>query len=316
MTPVFEARGEAEKALHPGTDGEAEVAGEGSPARAVARPARLLFGTAGVPLSAPISTTLAAIEHVHKIGLDCLEVEFVKGIKMRSETAEEIRKKAEARGIRLSAHAPYYINFNSPEQGKRLASQERLTATCRMAEVCGARNVVFHGGYYGQSSFEDAYRTIKTGLREILSILRAEKNAVTLRIETMGRRAQFGSLDEVLFLCREVEGLLPCLDFSHIHAREGGANSYRDFQRVLRKVAKKLGEEVLQNLHVHISGVLYGGRGEIKHLDLRESDFHYDSWIRALKDCGAAGMVICESPNLETDAVMLKNLYHSYRIKG
>ncbi len=277
---------------------------------------RLLFGTAGVPLSTPASTTLAAIEHVKKIGLDCLEVEFVKGIKMGSDTAEEIRKRADALNIRLSAHAPYYINLNSPEQGKRLASQERLTATCRMAALCGAGNVVFHGGYYGQGSPEDAYKTIKAGLQEILSILRAEKNAVTLRIETMGRKAQFGSLDEVLFLCREVEGLLPCLDFSHIHAREGGANSYRDFQRILKKVAKKLGEEALRDLHIHISGVLYGGRGEIKHLDLRDSDFHYDSWVRALKDLGAAGMVICESPNLETDALMLKNLYNSYRMKG
>jgi len=277
---------------------------------------RLLFGTAGVPLSTPASTTLAAIEHVKKMGLDCLEVEFVKSLKMGSDTAEDIRKRADALNIRLSAHAPYYINLNSPEQGKRLASQERLTATCRLAEVCGATSVVFHGGYYGQSSPESAYKTIKAGLQEILSILRAEKNAVRLRIETMGRRAQFGSLDEVLFLCREVEGLQPCLDFSHIHAREGGANSYRDFVRILRKVAKKLGDNALKNLHIHISGVLYGGRGEIKHLDLRDSDFHYDSWVRALKDSGAAGMIICESPNLETDALMLKNLYDSYRMKG
>ncbi len=277
---------------------------------------RLLFGTAGVPLSTPASTTLAAIEHVKKMGLECLEVEFVRGVKMGSETAEEIRKKAEALDVRLSAHAPYFINLNSPEQGKRLASQERLAAACRMAALCGAESVVFHGGYYGQSSPEYAYKTIKGGLREILSILRAEKNAVTLRIETMGRKAQFGSLDEVLFLCREVEGLLPCLDFSHIHAREGGANSYRDFVRILKKVAKKLGNDALKDLHIHVSGVLYGDRGEIKHLDLRNSDFHYDSWVRALKDCGAAGMVICESPNLETDAIMLKNLYQSYKLKG
>jgi deoxyribonuclease-4 len=279
-------------------------------------PKRLLFGTAGIPLSTPGTTTLAAIDHIHKIGLDCLEVEFVKGVKMGSDTAEEVRKKAEALNIRLSAHAPYYINLNSPEEGKRLASQERLAATCRTAALCGARNVVFHGGYYGHSSPEGAYKTIKASLQEILSMLRAEKSSVTLRPETMGRKAQFGSLDEVLFLCREVPGLLPCLDFSHIHAREGGRNSYRDFQRILKKVAKKLGNEALKNLHVHIAGVLYGDRGEIKHLDLRDSDFYYEGLIRALKDLGAAGTVICESPNLEADALMLKNLYNSYRMKG
>jgi deoxyribonuclease-4 len=277
---------------------------------------RLLFGTAGVPLSTPGFSTLAAIEYIRKLKLDCLEVEFVKGIKMGSDTAREIREKASSLGIRLSVHAPYYINLNSPEQGKRLASQERLIASARMADLLGARNVVFHAGYYGHETPEKTYETVRKTLQETLSVLRAGKNPVTLRIETMGKKSQFGSLDEVLFMCRDVDGLLPCLDFSHIHAREGGSNSYRQFVRILRKVEKKLAKDALGDLHIHISGVHYGLRGEVKHLDLRDSDFHYDEWVQALRDCGAAGSVICESPNLESDALMLKNLYYSYRLKA
>jgi deoxyribonuclease-4 len=277
---------------------------------------RLLFGTAGVPLSTPALSTLAAIEYVKKLGLDCLEVEFVKGVKMGSDTAREIKERASALGIRLSVHAPYYVNLNSPEQGKRLSSQERLIASARMAEFLGAKNVVFHGGYYGQDTPEKAYETIRKSLKEVLSTLKAGKNTAVLRLETMGKKSQFGSLDEVLFMCREVDGLLPCLDFSHIHAREGGANSYCHFHRILRKVEKKLGKDALSDLHIHISGVHYGLKGEVKHLDLRDSDFQFDDLIQALKDVGVAGMVICESPNLETDAIMLKNLYQSYKLKG
>ena len=277
---------------------------------------KLLFGTAGVPLSTPALSTLAAIEYVKKLGLDCLEVEFVKGLKMGSDTAKEIKEKASAFGIRLSVHAPYYVNLNSPEQGKRLSSQERLIASARMAELLGAKNVVFHGGYYGHDTPEKTYETIKKGLEEVLSTLKAGKTSATLRLETMGKKSQFGSLDEVLFMCREMEGLLPCLDFSHIHAREGGANSYRHFSRILRKVEKKLGKDVMNDLHIHISGVHYGLKGEVKHLDLRDSDFQYDDLIQALRDSGVAGMVICESPNLEDDALMLKNLYQSYRLKS
>jgi deoxyribonuclease-4 len=277
---------------------------------------RLLFGTAGVPLTAPASSTLSAIEHVRNLGLDCLEVEFVWGTKMGMDTAGLIRLKAESYGIRLSVHAPYYINLNSVEEGKRLASQERLVASARLARAMGAENVVFHAGYYGHSSSEKTYQTIKQRLQEVLSALRSEQNPVSLRLETMGKRSQFGSLDEVLFLCRELESLRPCLDFSHIHAREGGANSYRDFVRILRKVERKLGRQALADIHIHVAGVHYGDKGEVKHLDLGESDFRYDDWIQALKDAGAAGTVICESPNLETDAMMLKSLYNSYRIKG
>jgi len=277
---------------------------------------RLLFGTAGVPLSAPASTTLAALDHVKNLGLDCLEVEFVKGVKMGNDTATLIGRKAAGLGIRLSVHAPYYINLNSAEQGTRLASQERLISSARLARVLGAKSLVFHVGYYGHDSPERTYENAKAALRDIVSILRSEQNPVTLRPETMGKTSQFGSLDEILALCREVDGLLPCFDFSHLHARERSENSYRHFHHVLRKIEKKLGAKAISDMHIHIAGILYGEKGEIKHLDLHKSDFNFDGWLQALRDVGAAGTVICESPNLETDALMLKDLYNSYRTKG
>jgi deoxyribonuclease-4 len=277
---------------------------------------RLLFGTAGVPLSTPVSTTLAALDQIKKLGLDCLEVEFVKGVKMGNDTAREIGRKAGSLGIRLSIHAPYYINLNSAEQGKRLASQEHLITSARLARTLGARSLVFHGGYYGHDSPDETYRNIKAALRNIVSILKSEQNTVTLRPETMGKKTQFGSLDEILALCRDVDGLRPCFDFSHLHARERSENSYRHFHHVLRKIEKKLGGKALEDMHIHIAGVLYGERGEIKHLDLRKSDFNFDAWLKALRDVDAAGMVICESPNLENDALMLKNIYQSHRMKG
>jgi len=277
---------------------------------------RLLFGTAGVPLSAPASTTLAALDHVKNLGLDCLEVEFVKGVKMGNDTAALIGKKAASLGIRLSVHAPYYINLNSAEQGTRLASQEHLISSARLARILGAKSLVFHGGYYGHGTPEATYENIKRALRNVVSILKSEQNPVTLRPETMGKTSQFGSLDEILTLCREVDGLLPCFDFSHLHARERTENSYRHYHHVLRKIEKKLGTRAIGDMHIHIAGILYGEKGEIKHLDLHKSDFNYDGWLQALRDVGAAGMVICESPNLETDALMLKDLYNSYRTKG
>lgn len=271
----------------------------------------LLFGTAGVPKSAGGTSTLSGIRRVAELGLDVLEVEFVKGIKMGVDTAERIQQGAQAAGIRLSLHAPYYVNLNAEEEGKRLASQERLLQSARLAERCGAESVVFHCGYYGKSTPEKAYATIKKGIQEVASILRSERRDVALRPETMGKVSQFGSLEEILRLCREVEGLRPCIDFSHIYAREGGkkANSYRAFDRILRKIAKKLGEEALKTMHIHISGVAYGPKGETKHLNLDESDFRYDEWLQCLKDAEVDGMVICESPVQERDALILKHLY-------
>ncbi|MFC2158847.1 TIM barrel protein [Acidobacteriota bacterium] len=272
---------------------------------------RLLFGTAGVPQSAPGTSTLSGIQHIIKIGLDCQEIEFVKGVKMGGDTADLIGRKAKEIDVRLSVHAPYYINLNSDEAGKRLASQERILTSARLAHRCGARNVVFHPGYYGKDSPEKAFETIKQGIAEVASILKKERIPTVLRPEVMGKRSQFGSLEEILFLCREVDGIAPCLDFSHLYAREGKINSYKEFYRVLTKVEKKLGKQALKDVHIHISGVHYSEKGEIKHLDLDESDFRYDDWVQALRDFAVAGMVICESPNQERDALMLKKLYNS-----
>ncbi len=228
---------------------------------------------------------------------------------MGLDTARAVREKAEALGVRLSVHAPYYINLNSEDPGKRLASQERLLKTARIGDACGATSAVFHAAFYGKDPAEKAYEAVKRELGTVLSILRNERLKISLRVETMGKRSQFGSLDEVLSLCRDLDGLRPCLDFSHLHAREGKVNSYGEFERVLAKVARKLGPRALKNVHIHIAGIHYGDKGEIKHLDLGETDFRYDEWLQALRDMEVEGTVICESPNLEGDAVMLKKLY-------
>jgi deoxyribonuclease-4 len=281
-----------------------------------AAPRRLLFGTAGVPLSSSDASTLAALDHIKELGLDGLEIEFVKGVKMGLDTARKIRQRASALGLRLSVHAPYYINFNSEDRGIRLQSQERLLSSARVGAACGAESVVFHAGFYGKDSPEKACASVKSGLAAVMSIVRTERLPIRVRIETMGKRSQFGAFDEVLLLCREVDGLRPCLDFSHIYAREGRVNSYPEFHRVLSKVAKKLGSGALKDAHIHIAGIHYNEGGEIKHLNLDEADFRYDEWIQALRDLGVEGLVICESPNLETDALMLKNLYQAQSVKG
>jgi len=275
----------------------------------------LLFGTAGIPLSAPRKSTIDGIEHIPKLGLDCLEIEFVRGIKMGSDKAKEINKTAKKHNVSLSIHAPYYINLNSKENGRRLASQEVLLQTARLASLCGAGTMVFHPGYYGRQTKEETFFTVKETIKEVVSLLRQERNPVILRPETMGRKSQFGSLEEILFLCREIEGILPCIDFSHIHSRRGNANSYTEFYQILKKIEKKLGSQALKNMHIHIAGTEYSNKGEIKHINLRESDFRYDEWIQALKDFNVEGRVISESPDQESDACMLKELFYAQELK-
>ncbi|MBA7658287.1 hypothetical protein ES703_66236 [subsurface metagenome] len=132
-----------------------------------------------------------------------------------------------------------------------------------------------------------------------------------IRPETMGKPSQFGTPKEIFDLCTELEGLAPCIDFAHWHARTGGFNSYHEFASILEQLKKQLGRAALDNMHIHVSGIAYGGKGEIKHLNLKESDLQYAELLKALKDYEAKGVVICESPNLEEDAVLMQATYNN-----
>ncbi len=266
------------------------------------------FGTAGVPNSSKDRSTLGGIRTIKELGLDAMEVQFVRGVKMKREMAEKVRDLAKELGVELSVHAPYYINLNAEEGRKVEDSIRRLIETAKIGGIF-AKNIVFHPGYYLKSSKEGAFRRIRDNLRRALEEIERLGLKVELRPETTGKPTQFGEVEETLRLCQEL-GLKPCIDFSHIHARMRGAmNSYEEFSSLLEMIERVLGKDAIRDLHVHVSGIEYGLKGEKRHLNLKESDFRFEDLLRALKDFKAKGIVIVESPNLEEDAIMLKRIW-------
>jgi len=264
---------------------------------------RLLFGTAGIPLSARAGTTQAGIERIAELGLECLEVQFVQGVKMTEAAALSVGKLATQKTVTLTVHAPYALNLNAKEPEKVKASQERLLHSARVAAVLGAKGVVFHAAFYLGDATAAVYANVKKHLEEVRTLLKREGNQVLLRPEVTGKASQFGSIEELLRLSAEMEGVAPCLDFSHWHARTGGANSYPEFVSILDQVEEKLGKQALSNMHIHLSGIHYGKKGEIKHLKLDESDLRYKELLKALKAREVSGLIVCESHSLEKDAL-------------
>jgi len=270
----------------------------------------LIFGTGGIPHSSRTSSTIDGIKRIAELGLGCMEIEFVQGVKMGEAGARLVAETAAREGVKLSAHGPYFINLNAREPEKISASQERILQTARIAAICGAESIVFHAAYYLGDPPEKTYDTVKRYLAQVMNQLKRENNRVWVRPEVMGKPSEFGTIDEVLNLCTELEGVGICLDFAHWHARAGISNSYPEFVSVLQKIKQRLGDEALHNMHIHVSGIAYGKKGEIKHLSLKESDLQYVELLQALKDYEAKGLVICESPNLEEDALLLQETYH------
>jgi deoxyribonuclease-4 len=273
----------------------------------------LRFGVSGIPRSTARPGTEAGIRRARELGLDCLEMAWVNGVKMGAATAERIAAAARGCDVELTAHGPYAINLcGSAEITRR--SVDRLVETGRLAARCGARSFCFHAGYRPRSGGRPPVRRVAGHLARVAARLRREAPRVDVSPELTGRASQLGTLDELLVWSSEIPGVRPCLDFAHQFARQGGAcNGYDDFGAMLQQVSDRLGRESLRRLHVHLSGIEYGPRGERRHLPLRASRFRYRDVLRALKDFGASGWVVCESPAREDDALVLQRFYRRLR---
>jgi deoxyribonuclease-4 len=251
--------------------------------------------------------------------MDALEIAWVQSVRVKDETCVTIQEAAAEHDVRMSVHAPYYINLNSQTAELMQKSDDRLLAASRKGFLAGAGDIIFHPGSYHEQPPEQVYERAKQKLIEIHGILSEEGVDVTLRPETMGKSAMFGSLEEVVQLTKELDFVAPCLDVAHLHARtgDGSFNTYDEFAAMFKLVQKELGKRKgLYNLHFHISGIDYGPKGEKKHLVLDEADLEWEAFLQALVDFGVRGVIVAESPNLEEDALKVQREYQSLAAKA
>lgn len=260
------------------------------------------LGTAGVPLSAEKRDTVSGIKKVAELGLQALEVEFVRGVNMSPPTAREVGKTAKALGIGLSVHAPYYINLASGEKPILAASRKRVLDSLERGAEMGAGIAVVHAGYYGKSR-EAAIEMIRDACAEIAGI--AEKNGwnIILGIETSGKQGQFGPLEDIVGMCAKIKNCAPVVDFAHLFARQAGKI---DYGKILDSVRH------YKHLHCHFSGINYSiiaeGRGnERNHEPIGKPPFK--PLAEELLRRGADATIICESPLLERDALKMKKVF-------
>ncbi len=273
---------------------------------------RLLFGTAGVPNStAKKNNPVEGVKRIHALGLDCMQLEFAHGVRMKEEVSSALRKVSYELNIPLTSHGPYYINLNAREQDKIDSSVERIIQTAKISDLCGAESMTFHAAFYMKDSPYDVFDLVEKSMNVIEERLSRLDIEIELRPELTGKTSQFGSLDELVQLAKMVGSCKPCLDFSHLYARTDEYNTYEEFTKVLERLQTELGKDSLRNMHIHISGISSNSKGDLKHMDLAKSNFNWKDLIRALKDFNCAGYVISNSPNLEVDAKMMKDYYQS-----
>jgi deoxyribonuclease IV len=270
------------------------------------------FGTVGSPLGTPRNPggSAGGIQYTASLDFDALELAWVNGVRVSEATCAAIKAAGQKYQVSLSVHAPYYTNLNCVPE-KWLQLRKYLLDAAHFGNLAGATEVVFHPGTYFGGTARAALDVVIPRLRACVEELHSQGNPITLRPEISGKAAAIGSLVDVIEMAREIEGVIPCIDFAHLHARlgDGKMNSYTEWMSALEMYRSGLGEPALHNMHIHLSGINYGPKGEKNHLKMEEADLKFAELMQALHDSGAKGRLLCESPAMEDDALKFKKLW-------
>jgi len=248
---------------------------------------KIVFGPAGL---GPVKSAIETLEKLKSLNLLACEIAFTYGVYMKKGEALEIGEAAKKLGIRLSIHAPYFVNLNSADRTKVENSKKRILACLEIGDVLGATCVVFHSGFYGKNTKEETYENIKREILELEKIRKEKGYLPELAPETMGKINVFGSIEEISRLVRDT-GCFACIDFAHILARSGGNYRFEETFGLFKN---------LKQLHLHFSGIEYGEKGERKHT--RTSDGEWEKLLDALPR-NKNVTIINESPFMIEDSI-------------
>jgi len=262
---------------------------------------KILIGTAGIPISTEERSTASGIRKVRELGLHSMEVEFVRGVNMSPDKASEIGRVQKETGIKLSVHAPYYINLCNPEKLKD--SQKRIIDSAHRGHLMGAEVIVFHPGYYGKLGKEEAYDMVESACREMAEVVEENGWNVRLGLETTGKVSQFGTLEEILGISRAVKVCIPVVDWAHLFAKYQGKI---DFRKALQKVT----DAGYKSIHTHFSNIEFTDKGERRHLTLGHKQPDFEEVAKVILESGLREInLISESPAIEKDALIMKKTF-------
>ncbi len=272
------------------------------------REPRVRFGPGGIPIECKGNSSIEGVKCCHSLGLSAMELEFVHGVHMGEGLALEVGKAASALDISLSSHAPYFINLCTDDRVKKANSKRHILSSARITSLAGGRITVFHPGFYQKLAPAEAYSKAKSALEEIVSELRAKGIKIRLGAETVGKKGAFGGLMENIRLSQDFPKIVvPALDFAHLHARgDFRIKGEDDYRAIFSLLERELGDYV-RDFHCHFSEINYSDKGELNHLPLgTNNEPPIGPLMKVLSESGYSGTVICETPRLEQDSLLMK----------
>jgi deoxyribonuclease-4 len=270
------------------------------------------LGTSGIPISTKGDSTIDGVKRIAELNLNALECSFTHGIHMSLATAKELGRVAKDLDIELSIHVPYFVNLASVDKKIIEASKKRIIDSLARGVEMDATIVAAHAGYYGKDK-KKSIEMIFEACKEITELIEENDWKIEFGLETMGKQASFGTLEEIIELCKKLKHLVPYLDPAHIYARQGGQINYKD-------MLDKLEVLNLSKWHSHFSGINYSlvgiGRGnERNHVPMKMAGPDFKEFAKEILKREKDITIISESPILEIDSLEMKSIFEKLGFK-
>lgn len=257
-------------------------------------------------------STLDAPKFVSGIGLDAYEYEAGNGIASSPAMLAAIGEQARIYNVKMSFHTPYFISLSGIEEEKRLKSIKYIAESLDAAYLLGAKTIVVHTGSAAKITRDEAMRLAADTL--IKTLAQVDTRGIKIGLETMGKKNQLGTLDEVLELCRIDPAFVPVVDFGHLNARDCGGvfKTPDDYMRVFNQIDRKLGAEIACNLHCHFSKIEWTDKGEKKHLTFADEVYgpDFEPLIEAIVKHSLSPTIISESAGTQSDDALAMKKYY------
>ena len=210
----------------------------------------------------------------------------------------------------MSMHAAYYINIASKDPQIRERSKQRLIKALKFAPLMAVKRIVFHPGTFGGLSPEKAHIVMRDSLQSVWEEAGHLGKGAFLAPEIAGKLSMFGSIEQIIRLCQDVDGCIPTIDWAHLYARrQGNMTDKESYLKVFNQFENELGKLFLDNMHFHISAIAFTEKGESSHKPFG-GEWGPDLYplMEIVHEVGYKPTFICESPDPLQGALYAKFL--------
>ena len=265
--------------------------------------AKIWLGPAGIPSQCKGGGSVGGIKCCNELGLNAMEIEFVRGVNMSLVLAKECGEAAKKFDVRLSVHAPYYINLLSKNKEIIEASKKRILDSVERAHLMHADIVAFHAGYYTGLAKQDALEIVKKNCDDMTDVMKSSGWLdIKLGLETSGKHSAFGYLDELLAVNEINKQCVPVLDFAHIFAKNYGKIDYAEIFDKMKRFG---------HLHTHFSGIEFTDKGERMHTVMASNKPPFEPLAREILRRKLSITIISESPLTDIDSLAMKKIFEN-----